>query len=267
MAHLRGGIRTAGPSKKRYRSNSDDMDSTHGPSTVGSANVGNTERFLSAITGVGLLVRGIKGGAGIVGPVRALMGIGLLFRAATGYCPAYGAVGVNTRDRSDTSSPGRRKIRSDRAVKVEQSIIIERAPADLYRFWRRLENLPKVMTHLRSVEAINDYQSHWVVNTLPGVATIEWDAEIINEVENERIGWKTLPDSLVEHAGSVVFEALNKNSTIVTVTMQYDPPGGAAGAALAALFGQDPAKTIGDDLLHFKQAMESDTAPVAPKVS
>ena len=195
-----------------------------------------------------------------MGPVKALMGIGLLFRAATGYCPAYGAIGASTRDRSDTSSLGRRKIRSDRAVKVEQSITIERSPADLYRFWRRLENLPKVMTHLRSVEAINDYQSHWIVNTFPGVPTIEWDAEIINDVENERIGWETLAGALVEHAGSVVFEALDKKSTKVTVTMQYDPPGGAAGAGLAAVFGQDPAKTIGDDLVHFKEAMEAETA-------
>jgi uncharacterized membrane protein len=42
----------------------------------------------------------------------------------------------------------------------------------------------------------------------------------------------------------------------VTVTLQYDPPGGPLGAALASVFGQDPAKTIGEDLARFKEMME-----------
>ena len=103
--------------------------------------------------------------------------------------------------------------------------------------------------------AINEHQSHWIVDTLPHAPEIEWDAEIINEVDDERIGWRTLKGAVVEHAGSVVFEAIGR-ATKVTVTLQYDPPGGPLGAALASLLGQDPAQKIGEDLARFKEVME-----------
>lgn len=138
---------------------------------------------------------------------------------------------------------------------------IKRVPRDLYQFWRRVDNLPNVMSHVRSVEPINHYRSHWVVDTLPGAPTIEWDADIINEVENERIEWKTLQGTLVEHAGSVVFEPLDEKHTLLTVTLQYDPPGGPVGATMASLLGQDPTKKIREDLLRFKAAMEAEVIP------
>jgi uncharacterized membrane protein len=47
---------------------------------------------------------------------------------------------------------------------------------------------------------------------------------------------------------------------MLTVTLQYDPPGGPLGAAIAHLFGQDPVKKIGDDLLRFKEAMETEVS-------
>ncbi len=193
-----------------------------------------------------------------MGNVTALMGIALLNRAASGYCPAYHAMGIRTRDRSDTSLLGRPKVHTDRAIKIQQSMTIQRSARDLYRYWRHVENLPQVMSHLRSVVAMNEHQSHWVIQTFPHTREIEWDAEIINEVDDERIGWRTLKGAVVEHAGSVVFDAIGNATTKLTVTLQYDPPGGAIGAALASLFGQDAAKTLEEDLTRFKEVMEKE---------
>jgi uncharacterized membrane protein len=218
-------------------------------------NVGYEERVVSALLGGGLLLYGLKGRSGVIGSMTALTGIALLNRAATGYCPAYHALGIGTRDRSDTSLLGRPKFRTDRAIKIQQSITIQRSARDLYRYWRHIENLPQVMSHLRSVVAMNAHQSHWILETSPHTPAIEWDAEIINEVDNERIGWRTLKGAVVEHAGSVVLEARGNDTTHVTVTLQYDPPGGPLGAALASLFGQDPAKTLEEDLARFKDVM------------
>ena len=111
---------------------------------------------------------------------------------------------------------------------------------------------------------IDDYQSHWILNILGGELTLEWDAEIINEVENERIGWRTLQGAIVEHAGSVVFTPLEDGrSCRITVRLQYDPPAGPIGATLASLLGQDPAPGLHEDLMHFKQSMESRKQEVA----
>jgi uncharacterized membrane protein len=91
--------------------------------------------------------------------------------------------------------------------------------------------------------------------------TIEWDAEIINEVENERIGWRSLNDSDVDQAGSVEFEPIGDGRmTRLTVTLQYAPIAGRLGAAVAKFIGQDPDFKIADDLQRFKESMEAGNA-------
>ncbi len=90
----------------------------------------------------------------------------------------------------------------------------------------------------------------------PAGARLEWDAEIINDVPNELIAWRSVANADVTHAGSVRFEPTAAGGTIVRVTLQYDPPGGELGHALAALFGHDARQKIDDDLASFKTAME-----------
>jgi uncharacterized membrane protein len=260
MAHMHGGIRTSSISgRERYRTNTQDMDWQEEQAGRIYQNVGDVERIACGLIGGGLLLRSALRPSWLAGGIGALIGAVLVHRAVTGYCAGYGAMGISTKEPEDTSSIGRRKVHTDRAVKVEQSITINRPPQDLYRFWRQLENLPKVMSHVQSVQSLNDRLSHWVVNTVPGAPSVEWDAEIINEVEPERIGWRTLHGAAVDHAGSVEFQPIGDGgSTRVTVTLQYDPPAGPIGAAAAALIGQDPSQTIAEDLQRFKQAMETE---------
>lgn len=119
------------------------------------------------------------------------------------------------------------------------------------------------MTHLDRVIETDDGRSHWVVKG-PGDLSVEWDAEIINEVENKLIAWQSTAGSDVATAGSVTFsEARAGRSTQVSVHLQYAPPAGTAGALIAKLFGRDPAHTIREDLRHFKQLLEAGEVPCA----
>ena len=98
----------------------------------------------------------------------------------------------------------------------------------------------------------------------PHTITVEWDAEIINEVENQVIGWRSLPGSDVTMAGSVNFDRVrNGRATRVLVRLQYEPAAGRAGALLARLFGREPSQTIREDLRRFKQLLEAGEVPVA----
>jgi len=117
------------------------------------------------------------------------------------------------------------------------------------------------MSHLESVEVINERLSHWVVKTLPiGGPKVEWDAQIINEVENELIGWRSLRGADVDNAGSVRFRRTDDDKgTELTVTLQFDPPGGRLGALVAKIFGEDPQEKIEEDLQRFKESMEAPT--------
>jgi uncharacterized membrane protein len=240
--------------RERYRTNKQDLDWSE---ERADKNVGREEAAFSGIVGAALIFAGVTRRS-MAGAALAVTGAALLHRGLTQYCPVYDLLGANTNEL------GRRKVATRRALKTEHRITIERPPAELFLYWRNLENLPRVMRHLHSVEPINNRLSHWVVKPLgdtPGAPSVEWDAEIVNEVENELIGWRSLNGSDVDTAGSVRFRPVREGrATEVIVTLQYDVPGGPVGAAIAKLLGHDPERLIEQDLRQFKAAMESENS-------
>ena len=140
---------------------------------------------------------------------------------------------------------------------VTKSITVKRPRQEVFDFWRNLENLPRFMYHLQSVDAADDWRSHWIVKAPAGTA-LEWDAEIVDEEPGEFISWRTVAGSEIEHAGAVRFkDAPADRGTEVEVDFGYDAPGGKAGALIARLFGAEPSQQVADDLRRFKQVMET----------
>lgn len=251
--------------KEGYRTNTQDLGwgEERAEFEGDGENVGDVQRVLSAIAGMGFLAAGLFR-RHWSGAVLATVGGSLLYRAVSGYCPAFGALGIDMSGNnqpgrsSDTSRLGRRKVHTARATKIQRAIEINRPPNEIYRFWRSLDNLPRVMNHLDSVQVINDRLSHWVAKSMPGGLKVEWDAEIINDVENQRIGWRSLQGADVANTGSVEFKPTGDgHRTWLTVTLQYEPPGGTLGAAVAHWFGEDPNTKIAEGLQRFKEEMET----------
>ena len=88
--------------------------------------------------------------------------------------------------------------------RVEHHVVIQQTPAELYARWQNLELLSKVFTHVESITQQVGGRSHWVVKG-PFGARYECDAEVVNQVENEHIGWQSLPGGDIAAAGSVHF--------------------------------------------------------------
>ncbi|MET0211625.1 MAG: SRPBCC family protein [Vicinamibacterales bacterium] len=186
-------------------------------------------------------------------------GTTLVYRGVTGHCPVYSTLGVTTAGNEDT----RLALAGDRGINVHEAVTLERPIEEVYAFWRRFENLPRFMTYLERVDDLGNGRTHWVAKGPLGT-TVEWHAEIINEVENQVIGWRSLPGSEVTMAGSVNFDRVrNGRATRVLVRLQYAPAAGRAGALLARLFGREPSQTIREDLRRFKQLLEAGEVPVA----
>lgn len=142
-------------------------------------------------------------------------------------------------------------------IEVKQSITIDRSPEELYSFWRDFENLPRIMDHLESVQVTGDRQSHWKAKAPAGMR-VEWDAEILEDEPNSRISWRSLENADVQNSGTVRFTpAPGARGTEVHVDLQYKPPGGAIGATIAKLFGEEPEQQISEDLRRFKQLIEA----------
>jgi uncharacterized membrane protein len=218
-------------------------------------NVGSNERWLSLAAGGTLITLGVTGRTPPL--VSYLLGAGLLYRAATGNSLLYQALGVSTSD----STAEQTAVTAGHGTKVEHAITVNRPAAEVYRFWRDLENLPRFMTHLTDVDTTTDGRSHWVARG-PFGATFEWDAEIVTDRPNSVISWKSLDGADVDTAGSVHFiELPGGRGTEVRVSLKYDPPAGKLGTAIVRLVGKSPAAQIKADMRRFKQLMEAGEIP------
>jgi uncharacterized membrane protein len=149
------------------------------------------------------------------------------------------------------------QVTPEGATRVKRSISVNRPVEEVYAFWRDFENLPKFMYHLQSVRAFGPTRSHWVAKG-PGETRVEWDSQVTEDRPNEFIAWHTLPGSDLENGGSVSFERRpGGRGTIVRVTLEYRPPGGMAGRAVASLMNRAPEQEISDDLRRLKQILET----------
>nr|MBA2627018.1 DUF2892 domain-containing protein [Gemmatimonadales bacterium] len=217
-------------------------------------NVGRTERIVSAVAGAAIVGFSLKSRKlrGLLLPI----GGGLLARAATGRCAVSRALGRDTADVDDYTSPVA-SVGRGQGIKVEKTVIIDRPAEELYAFWRSFDNLPRFMDHLESVQIIDDRRSHWVAKA-PAGTRVDWLAEIHNEIRNELIAWRSLPGSEINNAGSVHFRpAPGGHGTEVRVVLSYEPPAGRLGDSIARLFGESPSQQVEADLRRFKQVMEA----------
>ncbi|HEV7891091.1 MAG TPA: SRPBCC family protein [Pyrinomonadaceae bacterium] len=226
-----------------------------GEQSGSSVNVGQTERWISAVGGGALALYGLTRGS-LGGIALALVGAALVQRGYSGHCNLYEAIGYGTGDDASLRNSENVSVPAERGTKVEKSVTINRPASELYSFWRNFENLPQFMNHLESVRSIGGERTHWVAKA-PAGTTVEWDAEVYNEKPNELIAWRTLEGSQVSSAGSVRFEKAPNGGTEVRVSLKYDPPGGKLGSLVARLFGENPEQQIEEDLGRFKQLMES----------
>jgi uncharacterized membrane protein len=143
------------------------------------------------------------------------------------------------------------------SIRVRKSITINRPAEEIYAFWHDFQNLARFMNHVESVQVTGDKRSHWVAKG-PAGKRVEWDAETVEDRPNELIAWRSVEGSPVQNSGSVRFEpAAGGRGTVVRVELEYYPPAGLLGAAVAKLLGEDPKAQLEEDLRRLKQLMEA----------
>lgn len=223
-------------------------------------NVRPTERVLTAAAGLGLLALAAKVPRAR-GPLVG-MSTAVLLRSLTGYCPGYAAAGVTL---NGESSDSKRALAGAKGAHVDLAVKIGRAPADVYSFWRDLNQLSRALPPAIRGEQINAMDSRWSV-AKARVPVGRWTARIINDEPGRLIAWKTIAKADVISAGSVRFESADGgSSTDVHVRFQYAPPLGRAGAAVADLFGQGAAAAVRATLDEAKRILEGPvTGATAP---
>lgn len=138
---------------------------------------------------------------------------------------------------------------------------IMRPAADLYAVWRKMADLPRFIDHLVKVETVSETRSRWTVRG-PGGREYSWESEIIQDEPDRVIAWTTVGSPGVPNAGSIRFRELSHGrGTEVKVAIEYLPPGGRLGDAVARIMGDDARSQIHEALHRFRQVMETGEIP------
>jgi uncharacterized membrane protein len=145
---------------------------------------------------------------------------------------------------------------------VGRTVSINRSRQELYAFWRDFRNLPLFMENIESV-SVDGERSHWKVKG-PANSEFEWDSIITEDVPGELIAWRSAEDESVQNSGRVEFrDSPNGRGTVVSVTVAYEPPGGALGKVFAKIFRREPKIQARQELRRFKQLMETGEIPTS----
>lgn len=194
------------------------------------------------------------------------------FGAKGGLLVGAGALivyGLSRRSKSGTALATAGGVLAFKAAKSQSSthnstkatFLVSASPQETYDLWRNFENLPRFMSHLKSVRVLDDGRSEWVARG-PMDREVRWNAEITEDRENERISWRTLPGSEIQNKGFVEFRADPQDrGTFVTAQVEYSLPGGPVAAALVTALGKHPEFMLREDLRRFKALVETGETP------
>lgn len=136
-------------------------------------------------------------------------------------------------------------------TKVEKSVQVDVPVNQAYNQWTQFEDFPHFMGGVREVRQLDDRHLHWVAE-IAGVRR-EWDAAILEQAPDRKVAWAAT--SGATNAGAVRFEAVGPSSTIVHLTLEYEPEGAVehVGDKLGIVERQ-----VTSDLARFKQLIEDE---------
>jgi uncharacterized membrane protein len=133
---------------------------------------------------------------------------------------------------------------------IKESIDVNVPVGTAYGQWTQFEQFPNFMEGIESVMQIDETHLRWAANV--GGARRNWQAEIVEEVPDEKIAWRATSGNGPN--GIVTFEPLGPDSTLITVEMSYEPNG--LMEQLGAKVGID-SRQVAADVKRFKQLVET----------
>jgi uncharacterized membrane protein len=201
-------------------------------------NVPPVERIASVAIGGALAAIGIRRRS-IGGAVLAAIGSALVVRGVTGRSGLYRMRAVR------------------KGIEIRRSVTVQASPREVYALWRDLRNLPRFMSHVKSVDVQPDGISTWTIEE--GGRTFGWRAEIVEESPGRRLRWRSLPGGDLDHEGTLdLHEAPGDRGTVVDVRMRYRPPGGLfVSGMLNGLLRDAPGLQLAEELARLRMLVET----------
>jgi uncharacterized membrane protein len=217
-------------------------------------NIGHFERGASLTLGLALVAlalgqRRVRGAF-----TYGLLGTYLSWRGATGHCAVYDALDTGS---AEDGEDERLDAGGHDDVSMAAAATIACSPDVAYTFFRRLENLPRFMAFVDSVQPLDETRSRWAGRS-PSGSRLEWEAEILEDRPGDLLAWRSVAGAPVHHAGAVRFRpAPGDRGTEVRLEVEFEWPEAPLGRALAHVLGAATEYVAEEDLRRLKQILEA----------
>ncbi|HEY8378927.1 MAG TPA: SRPBCC family protein [Nannocystis sp.] len=214
-------------------------------------NVGAGERALSLLAGAWMLTWAFaRARRGPLSLLVGLVGGSLIRRGVSGQSALYRLMGIGGERRGSTYAG----VDPARAIVAEAWVTIERPIGEVYEFLHRLQNLPQFMADLDRVSRLD--RGGWRFSACgPLGQPIAWEAEVTQDVAQQRIAWRSREGSVLPNEGWIELHPTARG-TEVWARLYQEPLGGELGAFVARLAGREPRRTLARDLARLKQVLE-----------
>jgi uncharacterized membrane protein len=201
----------------------------------------------------------VRAAAGLVG--GALAAYGAWRRDPAGALLGFVGIGLAGRAASNRRLTMLTGISAGRdAVDLHKTINLDAPRKRAFELWTDYQRLPDFMRHVREVKDLGGGRTRWVVHGPLGTE-IGWDAETVKVEPERELAWRTVPGSLIQHAGAVTFRDNPEGGTQVNVHFAYNPAIGAAGHLLTQVLGADPKREMDEDLMRMKSMLATGRRP------
>jgi len=127
---------------------------------------------------------------------------------------------------------------------AEASVDVQASPQRVWDYVSNYQNFDRFMSHVEKVEMLDSNTSQWKMRGPLGIP-VSWKAITTDMTPPSRLAWESTEGSLKTN-GFITVAPQNSGSR-VTVHVEYNPPAGALGEAVAKVFS-DPQKMLEDDL-------------------
>lgn len=140
---------------------------------------------------------------------------------------------------------------------IHRTTTINRAPAEVYAFWREVENLAVYLPRIHDIDRIDDARSTWSFKG-PGDIVLESEVEIIDDQPERLLVWRAIEPSDLFHEGWVSFAPVEGGAaTEVDLHLRVLAPGGKAGARLVELLGRIGPLSPAGELARIREVLEA----------
>ncbi len=171
---------------------------------------------------------------------------------------AFGTAGFGlfVRGLVDRPGPHLGRDREGGGIDVRKAIHIAAPVEKVFDFVADYEQSGRFMPHVAGVKKLGDGMVRWTLEGPAGIGRLVCDERLIEQVENDRIVWRSAPDAPLSYVGECRFTP-DGDGTRLEVRLAYHPPGGMFGYAAASFFGVDPKHLMDQSLNRIKQHLEA----------